>query len=221
MLATHQQFSDKVATQQLFRDLALRNINCGESSQQRESNRVSRSRGSCIKSSTASSSIDFIATLTTWLPLKSLPCLTGSPSSTPLPRQSPRSTASSTLQASLRRPAAPPRFVHFVHRHTQNNMKHIKQRSKEKEKKERKLMSDPTERQRRQSPAPKASLRRGERHAQSEEGLGGRPRPRQGPPHDRHYDVHVRQLAADLQHHDGLHGLQEPHRRPDEHEPGL
>lgn len=31
----------------------------------------------------------------------------------------------------------------------------------------------------------------------------------QGPSHERHYDVHVGQLAANLQHHDGLHALQE------------
>ena len=43
--------------------------------------------------------------------------------------------------------------------------------------------------------------------------MGTRPRARQSLAHERHHDVHVRQLAADLQHHDGLHVVQEPHHR--------
>lgn len=33
----------------------------------------------------------------------------------------------------------------------------------------------------------------------------------QGAPDERHHDVHVGKLTPNLQHHDGLHALQEPH----------
>ena len=41
--------------------------------------------------------------------------------------------------------------------------------------------------------------------------MGSRPRARQATTHERNHDVHVRQLAADLQHHDGVYAVQEPH----------
>lgn len=44
--------------------------------------------------------------------------------------------------------------------------------------------------------------------------MGAGARARQSSPHERHHDVHVRQLAADLQHYDGLHAVQEPAAGP-------
>lgn len=38
--------------------------------------------------------------------------------------------------------------------------------------------------------------------------MGTRSRPGQTTPHERDHDVHVRQLAPDLQHHDGVHVVQ-------------
>lgn len=40
--------------------------------------------------------------------------------------------------------------------------------------------------------------------------MGSRARAGQTAAHERHHDVHVRQLPADLQHHDGVHAVQEP-----------
>jgi hypothetical protein len=51
--------------------------------------------------------------------------------------------------------------------------------------------------------------------------MGAGPRARQTTTHERDHDVHVRQLAADLQYHDGLHVVQESHSRPYQYESGL
>lgn len=47
------------------------------------------------------------------------------------------------------------------------------------------------------------------RHVKDQEIVGTGAGARQGAPHERHHDVHVGKLAANLQHHDGLHALQE------------
>ena len=43
--------------------------------------------------------------------------------------------------------------------------------------------------------------------------MGTRPGSGQSAPHERHHDVHVRQQSPNLQYHDGIHALQEPHSR--------
>lgn len=56
---------------------------------------------------------------------------------------------------------------------------------------------------------------RGYRCAQDEEGVGDRHRPVQADPHERHYDVHVRQQSSDFQHYDGHDALQGSYPGPD------
>ena len=51
--------------------------------------------------------------------------------------------------------------------------------------------------------------------------MGDRPSAREAAAHERDHDVHVRQLAADIQHHDGLHVVQEPNHRPGADESGV
>lgn len=51
--------------------------------------------------------------------------------------------------------------------------------------------------------------------------MGGRLGPRESAAHERNHDVHVRQLPPDLQHHDGLHAVQEPNPRDPADQPGL
>lgn len=77
------------------------------------------------------------------------------------------------------------------------------------------------EEQRHQSPATQAPDRRGDGNSEAQEGMGGRLGSRQRSTHDWHHDVHVRKLAADLQHHDGIHGIQESFDGLDEHDPGV
>ena len=56
---------------------------------------------------------------------------------------------------------------------------------------------------------------------EDEESMGDCNCPGQGTPHECCDDVHVGEQPADLQHHDGVHALQEPHTEPDANEPGL
>ena len=69
-----------------------------------------------------------------------------------------------------------------------------------------------------QDPSPPTPNHSRNRHPQAEEILGTRPRARQSLAHERNHDVHVRQLAADIQHNDGLHAVQEPHHGHLHHE---
>lgn len=55
----------------------------------------------------------------------------------------------------------------------------------------------------------KASYPGRNRHIKDQEIVGTGAGARKGAPHERHHDVHVGKLAANLQHHDGLHALQE------------
>lgn len=51
--------------------------------------------------------------------------------------------------------------------------------------------------------------------------MGTRPRARQSSSHERHHDVHVRQLAPDIQHHDGVYAVQESNHWHTLHERGV
>lgn len=62
-----------------------------------------------------------------------------------------------------------------------------------------------------QNSSPQTPNDRGNRHAEAEKVLGTRPRACQSLAHERNHDVHVGQLAADIQHNDGLHAVQEPY----------
>lgn len=52
-------------------------------------------------------------------------------------------------------------------------------------------------------------------HPEDQEGMGVSTCPREGITHECCYDVHVGEQSADLQHHDGVHALQEPNPEPD------
>lgn len=51
--------------------------------------------------------------------------------------------------------------------------------------------------------------------------MGDSHSPSQSPPHERGHDVHVGQQSADLQHHDGVHAVQEPDTKLDADEPSV
>lgn len=61
----------------------------------------------------------------------------------------------------------------------------------------------------------------GDGHFEGQEGVGDSHCPRQGTTHECCYDVHVGQQPANLQHHDGLHAVQESDTKPDANEPSL
>lgn len=65
---------------------------------------------------------------------------------------------------------------------------------------------------------PQSAHARRNRHAKTQEILGDRPRARQTTTHECNHDVHVRQFSADLQHHDGIHAVQEPDPRAHSYE---
>lgn len=58
-----------------------------------------------------------------------------------------------------------------------------------------------------QSAGAKAPHPGGNGHAKDQEIVGTGAGAGQGAPNERHHDVHVRQLAANIQYHDGLHAL--------------
>ena len=60
---------------------------------------------------------------------------------------------------------------------------------------------------------PKTTHHSRNRHPEAEKVMGTRPRACQSLAHERNHDVHVRQFAADIQHNDGLHVVQEPYHR--------
>ena len=64
-----------------------------------------------------------------------------------------------------------------------------------------------------QNPRPRSPHPHRNQHPQAQKILGNRARPGEIPPDERDHDVHVRQLFTDLQHHDGIHAIQEPNRR--------
>lgn len=61
----------------------------------------------------------------------------------------------------------------------------------------------------------------GDGHFEGQEGVGDSHCPRQGTTHECCYDVHVGQQPANLQHHDGLHAVQESDTKPDANESSL
>ena len=67
----------------------------------------------------------------------------------------------------------------------------------------------------------RSSYDRRNRYSQIEESMGGSSRTSQAAPDDRHNDVHVWQLAPNLQYHDGNYGIQESYHGNVGYEPGV
>lgn len=71
------------------------------------------------------------------------------------------------------------------------------------------------------APIPNTSFRRRDGYAEAQEVVGTCTCPSQIAPDERNHDVHVWQLTADLQHHDGLHALHESYQGSSGHQPGI
>lgn len=77
--------------------------------------------------------------------------------------------------------------------------------------------SGQTRKECRRTHPPQSAHTRGNGHIKIKKGLGASNSTSQATPHERNRNVHVRQLAPNLQYHDGVHAVQEPCASSPEH----